>query len=300
MPSQNINKYLHSSAVYPRNSVHCHCQEFDRLLAQFVVTGNVALDVVTNHQLRKFCGALNPRYKLPCRQYLIDSVLLPMRYNTVSVIKNILLKAEFIAYTTDCWSSLVQDSYVTLTAHIINENTELQHFTLGTFQICENHTSINLFDYLEGPKGILTEWGLLDINRVYVTDNASNIQKAIVDIGGKNWLGCLGHTINLVVDKGLEVSQVSDVIRRCKSIVKFVKKSNIAHQTLKKHEAFWGISELCVLQECATRWSSCLYMVERIIVLKNPLVGALYECGRTDLILIPNDWVLLRNLSEFF
>ena len=37
-----------------------------------------------------------------------------------------------------------------------------------------------------------------------VSDNASDIRRAMRDLGGFQWLGCSGHNLNLVIKEGLK------------------------------------------------------------------------------------------------
>ena len=37
-----------------------------------------------------------------------------------------------------------------------------------------------------------------------VSDNTSDIRRAMRDLGGFQWLGCSGHNLNLVIKEGLK------------------------------------------------------------------------------------------------
>ena len=63
-------------------------------------------------------------------------------------IKKELKKHTNIGLTTDAWTSMVQQSYITVTAHIIDENSKQVSYVLDTSEIKERHTSENLMDQL--------------------------------------------------------------------------------------------------------------------------------------------------------
>ena len=85
---------------------------------------------------------------------------------------------------------------------------------------------------------MLDDWDLLGKSRTYVTDNASNVYKAIVKVGKHKWLGCFGHTINLIVKAGMDVASVAKLAGTCKRIVTYIKSSNLAHERLKENDFF--------------------------------------------------------------
>ena len=86
-------------------------------------------------------------------------------------------------------------------------------------------------------------------------------------------------------------------MQKCCYIYK--KKSSNAHQTLKDFQEYWDMPKLAVIQEVSTRWSSCLHMIERLLKIKKPVVGALEQCDKEELILCPQDWELLGALADF-
>merc|ERR1712121_392040 len=69
----------------------------------------------------------------------------------------ILQNKKHISFTTDAWRSINKDSYITVTAHVIDDNLVLHSVVLDTSEIKTRHTSDNLFDHI---KNVLQEWGL--------------------------------------------------------------------------------------------------------------------------------------------
>merc|ERR1712121_156056 len=69
----------------------------------------------------------------------------------------ILQNKKHISFTTDAWRSINKDSYITVTAHVIDDNLVLHSVVLDTSEIKKRHTSDNLFDHI---KNVLQEWGL--------------------------------------------------------------------------------------------------------------------------------------------
>ena len=75
--------------------------------------------------------------------------------------------------TTDAWTSFSKQSYITVTAHLIDNQVELQFFVLDTSEIKERHTSENL---LEHVKGVMKKFNLNhDVTLNYNSTNNDDI-----------------------------------------------------------------------------------------------------------------------------
>lgn len=86
-----------------------------------------------------------------------------------------------ISLTTDGWSSISQDPYMSLTAHYINQDWELVTRCLKTEYHPESHTAENVADFIKDSLG---EYGLRYGNVVTVTtDNAANMIAAVRNTG---------------------------------------------------------------------------------------------------------------------
>ena len=92
----------------------------------------------------------------------------------------------------------------------------MRHHCLQTREVDESHNAINLAKELSAA---IEEWGLNDRVKVYgcTTDNAANITNAVVDHLHLIHLPCVGHTLQLGVEKGLKVPQVARVLGKCEN-----------------------------------------------------------------------------------
>ena len=64
---------------------------------------------------------LEPRYKLPSHRYFTE-VAIPDIYKEVKDRVQDFLHQQFVSCTTDLWSSVAQDSMLSLTAHCISSD----------------------------------------------------------------------------------------------------------------------------------------------------------------------------------
>ena len=77
-----------------------------------------------------------------------------------------------ISLTTDAWRSFSKKSYITVTAHILDEDLELHSIVLDTDEIKERHTSENLLKHV---KKVVSDWGLENKGESFTINfNASN------------------------------------------------------------------------------------------------------------------------------
>ena len=117
----------------------------------------------------------------------------------------------------------------------MNNEWELKCFLLEKGEMVEQHTAINLANYLE----VLDRWNLpiTQISAV-VTDNASNITAsnitAAIAMLERQRLGCFSHTLQLSVQKALNLPVMSRAIGCGKRLVSHfhssVKSTNVLRQ----------------------------------------------------------------------
>ena len=94
-------------------------------------------------------------------------------------VRAILQNKKNISFTTDAWRSINKDSYITITAHVLDDNLELHSFVLDTSEIKVRHTSENLFHHI---KDVLQEWGLNShTDSVTLNYNSTNANDIFAD-----------------------------------------------------------------------------------------------------------------------
>ena len=67
----------------------------------------------------RFVGALEPRYKVPSRKYVTESIIFKINYGVKQELRK-RLHAPYYSFTTDAWSSCTNTathSLLNLTAH---------------------------------------------------------------------------------------------------------------------------------------------------------------------------------------
>ena len=223
-------KYVHSKPLPAKMQ-----SEINNSICHVIIDIFLSFRIVDSHSFKNMCKTLNPQYIPPCRDTMLTKTLYPMYHATKDEVMKILNDADSIALTTDAWTSGAGQPYISLTVHVVDGEFTLREFLLGTVHAPESHTGLYLLDQLEGRSGLLSKWGLSNKHRTYVTDNASNIINALVTEGKQRWLGCLGHTLNLVVKAGMKVEAINKIVNNAKRTVRFIKSSGVAIEKLKKN-----------------------------------------------------------------
>ena len=139
--------------------------------------------VVQGDRFHKLIEILDPCYQLPSRKTFSDRII-PTMYNSVKDCKVLpgLKEAKYILLTSDCRTSRINQSCISITAHFLKVKSDWQfeHFVLESKELPGSHTAEHL---AEAIKKSLKAWKILDSQISGVTiDNTSNIVKAIYQL----------------------------------------------------------------------------------------------------------------------
>ena len=178
-------------------------------------------------------------------------------------VKAVLKNAEFVALTTDGWTSRSMEGYITVTAHFIHK-WETKNYVLQTRRMDQSHTSENLSEVLTSA---ISEWNLqrYEQNLSLTTDNASNIVNAAKQAELSPHVRCVAHTINLATQRGLKISQMHRLLGRIRRIVSFFHKSTTAMAVLKSKQSLLELPQHKLINVVLTRWNSSHDMVQRFL-----------------------------------
>lgn len=225
---KTVVTYFQSQQPYPIQSMRA-C-EISKSIAEYIAIDMKPLSSIDGEGFQLMLKKIDPKYKPVSRRHLLDAYLWPMYHQTKEELLQDLKKARRHAFTTDGWQSLATESYNTFTIHYIDpETTTLISKVLDTQMWSERHTAENLCNLMMDT---VTKWNMID--PVCVTDNASNISKA-ANLTGYPHLGCFAHTMNLAVNRCLDVQEVSALIGRCRKLVSLFKHS--AQKSIKLKDA---------------------------------------------------------------
>ncbi|XP_047518984.1 E3 SUMO-protein ligase ZBED1-like [Pieris napi] len=263
-------------------------KQLDEQIVKFIVKGFHAFCIVEEDEFKNIFKLILPSYSIPTRKTISNS-LIPKFYQTTK--EKVLLQlssAEAVCLTTDGWTSMNNVSFISLTAHFIDEKTQLQSVLLGCTEFHERKTKENLLNFLQTE---VLKWGLSNKITAVITDNAANILAAVRSTTWRHF-SCFAHDINLVVFHSL--TTIQDELEKVKAIVQYFKHSSYADHKLKAMQAQLELPLLKLKQSVVTRWNSTYDMLERILKIKDAVVSTLAIEQPKLNTLSPEDWKMLE------
>lgn len=246
------------------------------------------------------------RYEIPSRRTL-GRTIIPRIFSTVeNKVKTLLNQAKHVAITTDIWTSMNTDSYITMTVHFLFQ-TQLKTLVLCTKKLESSHTSVNLSEIMTEE---LNRWDIFEKVVAVVTDGGSNI-KGAVRLMDLSHLPCIAHKLNLVVQNSLklsgnqetdpsddtEESNLKKLFKKCRNIVGYFRRSEVGNRMLVEKQKQLGCESVLKLkQDIHTRWNSTYLMIERLIQLKEPLTIVMITITEAPSNLSSDEWNSIEDI----
>ena len=251
-------------STLPHNSERA--KRITRSVACFIAKDLRPYSVVENAGFRHMLKTIEPRYKLPTRATFTDSALPALYKETKAKVMESMCKASRVAITSDAWTSVATESYVTITAHYISKDWQIVSHVLQTRAVYESHTGAHMARLL---LDVVEEWQLTDKSVVLVTDNAANMICA-AEIGKFPHVKCFAHTLNLAAQRALKLPTVSRLLGRVRRVSAYFHRSTKAKHLFEENQkaVLKLTSPLKLITDVATRWNSGHDMMERFLQLQ--------------------------------
>ncbi|XP_046545980.1 zinc finger BED domain-containing protein 4-like [Haliotis rubra] len=232
-------------------------------IATFIAMDMRPYSLVENIGFKYLIHTLEPRYEIPSRTHYTNYVIPEMYKKVKSSVMESIARASSMAVTTDGWTSRSTESYITITAHYVNEDWQLENPVLQTRTLQESHTGANLANVLDSA---VDEWNLGKFSQIAIsTDNASNIVSAVKQSRFAPHIRCFAHTINIASQKAMQVPQMSRILGRVRRIVSFFHRSSHAASVLRSKQLLLELPDHKLIQDVSTRWNSSYDMLQRYL-----------------------------------
>ncbi|KAL5581789.1 hypothetical protein UlMin_014231 [Ulmus minor] len=240
------------------------------LIVYAIIMHDLPFQFVEYEGVRSILQYLRPEVQLVSRN-TIKSDCMKIHQKEKARVKSLLHAAPGrISKTSDLWSSLISDGYMSLTAHFIDKNWKLQKRVLNFSYLPPPHTGIALSDAISS---LLIEWDIQGKIFGITLDNASAndvlVEELRVDLNSKGLLVCRGnffhlrccaHILNLIVQDGLK--EIESSIEKIRESVKNVKGSQVRRQKFLECVRLISMGGKRGLhQDVATRWNSTYLML---------------------------------------
>ncbi|CAF3380730.1 unnamed protein product [Rotaria socialis] len=193
--SQVQQREARSNVIKPERKL-----ELDKAALECIIMDGRQFGDFRRAGMSKFLNVICPGYHGPSRKTVRRQLGLSYHKYRKELCAT-LASVRAIAITVDIRTKK-QTSFICLTGHAFNKKYESIPIVLGFRRLSGAHRANNLKNY------IIYEMQQLDIEEkvcAIVSDNGSDIKKAINDIKPGERFSCFAHDINLVVKNGLKI-----------------------------------------------------------------------------------------------
>ena len=291
------------SFVKPRQCSEARSREITQRIAHMLALDLRPLRTVECDGFRELMAYLEPGYKVPSRPHVTSVLRHKHDLGKEQLRKKLQDEATSIALTTDIWTSAATEAYITVSAHYIPSTWKCCSCVLETKPFPERHTGQAIADKLVE---IATAFAIDEKVSAIVHDQAANMELSLQILNSsKGWesLRCNAHCLQLCLKAGLSSNGISRLLGAGRKLVGHFKHSVVATEELKRRQVQMETGSKKLIQDCATRWNSSFYMLERLVEMRWPISAVLSDesvTKRSDrsLDLKSEQWTLAEELVK--
>jgi hypothetical protein len=248
-------------------------EQIHRALAKLIAANQLPLSFASSASFHQFMLAIEPDYEV-CKGEALKKQLHLLAETVKMKVKEELLAVAHVTCTSYCWTSQMQDSYLTMSAHIIDNQWKQKSFTLTTEGMEECHTVDSVRAMMEA---ILEEWGISRKVVTVVTDNTSNAMNAVESMVLPSGHTCAAYSVQLAANKVLAHKDIEGLCQKAGKIVGHFHHSNLARHALKSMQEQLHVPKEKLIQSVKTQWKSTFDMLERLLKNRNPIRNVLAD-----------------------
>uniref|UniRef100_H3A6Y0 HAT C-terminal dimerisation domain-containing protein n=1 Tax=Latimeria chalumnae TaxID=7897 RepID=H3A6Y0_LATCH len=261
------------------------------LIAKMIAKDMLPINFVEGERFQELVEYIEPEYTVLARKTIMARLEKLYTDDRLAI-------AEKVAITTDSWTTLNTESYVTIACHFIRQ-WKMESIILQTHAMPERHTTENLADMLNTAA---ETWNLKGKITTCVHDNASNIVLANTALLEWESNSCFAYTLQLAINDGFKVSSINRVVGAASRLVSHFHHSTVATQALKLKLQQQNLLQHRPLQYCKTRWNSINDMFERLQEQRWAIAAVLSDrsftklAGARTLELTDDSWQIIEEL----
>ncbi|XP_075042982.1 E3 SUMO-protein ligase ZBED1-like [Mixophyes fleayi] len=289
--AKRLRQVLPVSGLCPSVS-ETRTQVIANLLLEMVYLDLHPLSVVEDKGFGLLLGYLEPNIILPCPTQLAG--MLWHKYTVVKQqLKCCLQAAHSIVLSIESWSNHSKISHLAISANVIDNEWRLCRYLLETQPVYQSKTEDGLVKRLHS---VLEEFGLSSgLVSCVVHDRSASVSshaQSLKDAHGWASLCCTSHVLQLCVQAGLEVEEVSEALCAARGLVYYFQEDFKASCYLNaKLEA---MNKPRLVLDSQLYWISTLEMCQSLLDLKWAILSVLEEQSVENL--SEQHWKLLQDL----
>ncbi|XP_059210868.1 E3 SUMO-protein ligase ZBED1-like [Centropristis striata] len=268
-----------TSALARRSCDARRAEKITDCICRMIQTDMLPISVVDGKGFQAVINLLEPAYHIPSRRTITRLIETQYGERKQELLTE-LATADRVAITTDCWTALTAESYMTITCHYICNNWQMNSVVLLTESLPSRHTADLLAEKMNEA---VEQWGFEGRVIACVHDNAANVTAANSPTR-VSWVSvaCFAHTLQLAINDGISL-YLHRVISAAGRLVGHFNHSTVASNALKKKQEQMGLATHRLIQSCKTRWNSVCEMFDRLVEQRWAVVAVLSDRTVTKL-----------------
>jgi hypothetical protein len=302
---REISSFLDSKIGPPWDATSAKSKKMNEAVLKMIVLDNQPFSIVDQHVgFIELVGLLEPRYIVPGRTH-IRGLLAPKAELVRTQVMDVLEEANYVAFTSDIWTDkLTVRSFISLSAHWIDEGWELQSYVLHASWFAARHSAVEIGDKL---LKMMATWKIGKRRRsVMVRDGAINMRKGC-RLASLPAVHCTIHLLQLVIkDAIFSQSAVKTIITKARRLVSHLNHSSSQTEVFKQlQDSVPEAKRKKLHQDVVTRWNSTYMMLERFLELKHYVIQYLVDSESAAVPHFTSDeWTIMKRvitiLEPFF
>jgi len=243
-------------------------QEYRKELVKYIVSTDQAFSHVESKGFGRFVHYLAPDIIEISRKALRSDIMKFFEQDKEELKALFMLRRFNVALTSDIWTGNAKMDYMSVVAHNIDEEWNLNKRIIAFKRIEGSHTADNILDIL---LSVIDEWNLRDRIISITLDNAANnnrmvraLRTRIPNQASILHQRCATHIINLIVKAAFTHFDVA--ITKIREAISWINSSNSRVDSLKRRFLFNGLEERTFHVDNNTRWNSTWLMLTTFLV----------------------------------
>jgi len=266
---------------------------FEDYLIDFIADGKHSFRIVEEKSFIAMINSLNKNAKIPTRQTIKTKISKKVSKKEIEIENELNKSVSRVSLTTDIWSSISNDTYMSLTAHFIDEKMKIQNILLDFSLIPHPHSGDEIAEKI---KLTLNKFKIEDKIMAVTSDNATNNVNAMLNFTFPHFR-CFAHIMHLSVTNGLK--NFKNELETLRSFVSKTRNSS------KKTQEFKNLCQLLKVQfskpkiDVIIRWNSTLEMIEWGLEFRDVINYAISKIDEFKMFrFTENDWKIFENLKK--
>uniref|UniRef100_UPI003AAC2FE3 zinc finger BED domain-containing protein 4-like n=1 Tax=Centroberyx gerrardi TaxID=166262 RepID=UPI003AAC2FE3 len=257
------NKHLNAAPDDDKTQVdEISHTEVTGLICRMIEKDLLPISMVDGDGFRELLSYIVRNYKTPSAADITHSIEAHFQ-DKVDALRARLGSVEMVALTTDCWTALPAERYLTVSCSFITEDWQGESAVLQTHRISDGHTTTDSFT--ERLLDTVETWGIAGKVTACVHNNTQSILP-VHACSRVTWnsVNCFASTLQLAVNDGLSDDLLSVVVAAGK-LVKHFNHNSLASKALELKQAQMLLPQHKLIQSSKARWDTICDMFERLL-----------------------------------